>query len=200
MRVMKKIALLSVVLLFAFLFLVSNVSAVVYMNPGKNEVKIDSLRCTLNTPIVVSDDISFIPTSLLALEGGLEVRTVEGWQQFFNEFGDVVLKVKDGNNKVVVNGREVSLSKPPFIKNDNLMVPAKHVAEEMGFKVVWDQDAKNGFKLSIENPTKKLNWTDKMLRAIGTETFFFICLGLVIFFAVAFFVLTPLRRKWWEKQ
>lgn len=41
-------------------------------------------------------------------------------------------------NKVIIEGNEIILKKPMFMKEDILMVPVRDIAEALGYKVKWD--------------------------------------------------------------
>ncbi len=55
------------------------------------------------------------------------------------KFTDNVITLTVGNNKAIVNGKQLTLDVPPRIINDRTMVPIRFVAESLGCEVLWDE-------------------------------------------------------------
>lgn len=198
---MKKLTIIAFVFVFVFLG-VTSVSAVIEMKPGSPDIKIDGLPCKLNSTIPNVGGTSMISTRLLAIEGDFEIKTEAGWQAFYDVSGVAVLKVKDGTqNAIGPDGKNFELAKPAYIHSYNLHVPAKQVAEVLGMKVSWDEK-NTDFPLSITKQVsaEKKSWADNLISKIGSELFFFLATGLVLFFMIAFFILTPFKRKYWGQE
>ncbi len=199
----RKITIITLLLIVLFLS-VSVVSASIQLKPGSANIKIDGLPCKLNQAIPNIDGTSMVPTRLLLIEGNLDLREeADKSQVFYNKAGVALLKVKaDSQNAIDSSGKKIELVKPAYIQAGNLHVPAKQVAELLGMKVEWNAKDKS-FPLTITKKvvTKKdASWADSLIGRIGSELFFFLALGLILFFAIAFFVLTPLKRRWWGQE
>ncbi len=198
---MKKLTIIAFVFVFMFLG-VASVSAVIEMKPGSSDIKIDGLPCKLNSTIPNVGGTAMISTRLLAIEGDYEIKEEAGWQVFYDASGTAILKVKDGTqNAIGSDGKSFELAKPAYIHSYNLQVPAKQVAEVLGMKVVWDEK-KSDFPLSITKQmvVERKSWADNLVSKMGSEFFFFLTLGLILFFIIAFFILTPLKRKYWGQE
>ncbi|MCK5743828.1 MAG: hypothetical protein KAH30_03755 [Caldisericia bacterium] len=200
---MKRKITVITLLLVVLLLSVSVVSASIQLKPGSANIKIDGLPCKLNQAIPNIDGTSMVPTRLLLIEGDLNLEVESGWQVFYSKSGVALLKVKaDSQNAIDFSGKKIELVKPAYIQAGNLHVPAKQVAELLGMKVDWNAKDKN-FPLTLTKKvvTKKdASWADSLISGIGSELFFFLALGLILFFAIAFFVLTPLKRRWWGQE
>ena len=198
---MSKRIIIFAVLMICLMMSVSPISASIVLKNGSSEVSIDGLPCDLKQSIPVVDGTAMVPTRLLAIEGDLELKVGEDDWQEYHSGSRMLLKVKSGVKHVIKeDDNKVELKRAPFVKSGNLYVPAKTVAELLGMKVEWNEKENT---ISIEKrskPTEDPSWIDSLIKNIGTELFFFLMLGLVIFFGIAFFVLTPLRRRWWGQD
>ncbi len=177
------------------------VSASIVLKTGSEEISIDGLPCNLKQSIPIVDGTAMVPTRLLAIEGDLDLKIGDDdWQEYHDHTG-VILKVKSGLNYALDdNGDRVEIKRAPFIKSGNLYVPAKTVAELLDLTVDWNAKD-NTILIEKQNKSKeKTSWADSLIKQIGSEVFFFLMLGLVLFFGIAFFVLTPLRRRWWGQD
>ena len=55
---------------------------------------------------------------------------------------NTTIKLTIGSDIVYVNGKAQTLLKPPKIVENSAMIPVYFVSEQLGMKVVWDDNAK----------------------------------------------------------
>ncbi|MCF6095382.1 fibronectin type III domain-containing protein [Microaerobacter geothermalis] len=101
-------------------------------------------------PYINEDDRTMVPVRFIA-----EARHIEAdvsWNPFTrtvtiekpNSDGKTktIIKLKVGENKGLVNGREVTFDTKAVIKDDRTMVPLRFVVETLGARVFWDPRVK----------------------------------------------------------
>lgn len=72
--------------------------------------------------------------------------------------------VEKDYSKVLINNKELDLgSKKAYLKNGNIMIPLRLVAQELGFKVTWDEETSS---VLLDNGTIKTTIT------IGKDSYF----------------------------
>lgn len=60
-----------------------------------------------------------------------------------------IVKLTVGENKAFLNGNEVTLEAPPFLKENRVMVPLRFVSEALGVKVTWEDQIRT---ISLTSP------------------------------------------------
>ena len=95
----------------------------------------------------------------LAFDSGAEIsgsRTMVPMRYFFEKLGaavdwngelgeitvkkdDYVIVMRLGENTASVDGKNVMLDAPPYVKNDKTMIPLRFLSETLGYSVKWDE-------------------------------------------------------------
>lgn len=104
------------------------------------------------TPIVEDNPLDFtpilennrtlIPINLISSELGLDVEYLEDGKIVIIKKDDVTIELEIGSVDAKVNGKQVELDVKPLIKDNNIFVPLRFIAETLGEKVIWDGKAK----------------------------------------------------------
>lgn len=100
------------------------------------------------TPIVEGNPLDFtpilennrtlIPIKLISGELGLDVEYLEVGKIVKIKKDDVAIELEIGSVDAKVNGKQVQLDVKPLIKDNNIFVPLRFIAETLGEKVIWD--------------------------------------------------------------
>lgn len=104
------------------------------------------------TPIVEGNPLDFttilennrtlIPIKLISGELGLDVEYLEVKKIVKIKKEDLTIELEIGSVDAKVNGKQVELDIKPLIKDNNIFVPLRFIAETLGEKVIWDGEAK----------------------------------------------------------
>ncbi len=106
-----------------------------YFIDGQEPVKMDVAP-------FIQDDRTFVPVRYLGNALGVGDKDIV----WFKDEQRVILKDSNiieliiGNNKIWVNGQFQDMDVAPVIINDRTFLPARYVAEALGYEVAWDTD------------------------------------------------------------
>lgn len=101
-------------------------------------VYLDGEPLASEVPPALKNDRTMVPVRAL-LEGMGATVSWDGLRyDVLAEFGESRLFLKVGNDRAVVDGREVLLDAAPYIAGDRVLVPLRFVAEAFGLQVQWD--------------------------------------------------------------
>lgn len=93
------------------------------------------------TPIL-ENNRTLIPIRLISGELGLDVEYLEDRNIIKIKKDDLTIELEIGSVDAKVNGKQVQLDVKPLIKDNNIFVPLRFIAETLGEKVIWDGEAK----------------------------------------------------------
>ncbi|MBO8158444.1 copper amine oxidase N-terminal domain-containing protein [Thermosyntropha sp.] len=112
----------------------------------KNKVKMD-------TAPFIKNSRTYVPVRFLGNALGIDDNHI-GWNGDTREVileGAAKIRLKIGSKVMIVDNRRVVMDVAPIISNARTMLPARWVAENLGFKVDWD----NANRLVIVYPKEK---------------------------------------------
>ena len=87
-------------------------------------------------PIIVNDR-TMLPARFVAENLGANVEWIPEERQVKITKGDIEIIIIIDSDVAYVNGEEVKLDSPAFIKNDRTYTPVRFIAEKLGAKVDW---------------------------------------------------------------
>lgn len=182
--------------LFALLAFLLFGSSIVYAEisfvPGEFTIAIDGLPMVMDTPIVNSNGVAMVPARLLAIEAGYKIGFELGKYAFYDEDGTAVLAMTVGYKTVIFKGEKAVVERPIVIEDNTLYVPVRPISQMLGLVLSYDS-AKN--IITISKPKKQEDWAEKLIKKTGLKNILYVCFGIIFFFALMFFILTPIRRK-----
>ena len=98
-------------------------------------------------PIIVNDR-TMLPARFVAESLGAKVSWDEEKREVKIVSGKTEILIYIDSDKAFVNGKEVTLDSPAFIRDERTYTPVRFVAEALGAKVEWNED---GQKVTITN-------------------------------------------------
>lgn len=93
------------------------------------------------TPIL-ENNRTLVSIKLISGEFGLDVEYLENGKIVKIKKGDVTIELEIGSVDAKVNGKQIELDVMPLIKDNNIFVPLRFMAETLGEKVIWDGENK----------------------------------------------------------
>ena len=90
----------------------------------------------------IQDSRTFVPVRYLGNSLGIsneDIAWVEDEQRVILK-GSNIVELIIGNSKIWVNGHPQNMDVAPVINNDRTFLPARYVAEALGYEVTWDAD------------------------------------------------------------
>lgn len=98
-------------------------------------------------PIIVNDR-TMLPARFVAESLGAKVSWDEEKREVKIVSGKTEILIYIDSDKAFINGKEVTLDSPAFIRDERTYTPVRFVAEALGAKVEWNED---GQKVTITN-------------------------------------------------
>ena len=98
-------------------------------------------------PIIVNDR-TMLPARFVAESLGAKVSWDEEKREVKIVSGKTEILIYIDSDKAFINGKEVTLDSPAFIRDDRTYTPVRFVAEALGAKVEWNEDEQ---KVTITN-------------------------------------------------
>ena len=109
-----------------FILTIGKVEAGVWGEAKENDV----------APVIVNDR-TMLPARFVAENIGANVEWIPEERQVKITKGDIEIIIIIDSDVAYVNGEEVKLDSPAFIKNDRTYTPVRFIAEKLGAKVDW---------------------------------------------------------------
>ena len=91
---------------------------------------------------ILENNRTLTPINLISGELGLDVEYLEDGKIIKIKKDDVTIELEIGSVNAKVNGKQVELDIKPLIKDNNIFVPLRFMAETLGEKVIWDGENK----------------------------------------------------------
>ena len=106
-------------------------------NEISNTVQMDT------TPVLdTKSNHVYVPVRFVAQAFGAQVAWVPEVQHVVITRGTNVIVMVEGQTNYSVNGKSMQMDAPPYIDSHNrTMVPIRFIAEGLGYKVIWNQQA-----------------------------------------------------------
>ena len=119
----------------------------VLMKAGEARAYVDESEVQINTvnpdiTPIVKNNITLIPLRFVSESLGAEVEWNAEERSVSVTKGDTLIKMKIGSNEFTVNGEAVTQDSAPIIENDTTYLPARFIAETLGFDVKYDENTK----------------------------------------------------------
>jgi hypothetical protein len=113
---------------------------------------------------IIFDDVTYISLRQLFEGMGANVSwDVQGYKRFAKvEKGNQTIEFYEGKNVAIVNGKEMSASKPLKIVDGRLMIPLRYVSETFGANVKWDNQTKTIYINETGSDEQTSNKNEKM--------------------------------------
>ena len=109
---------------------------------GESKVWVNQKLIQAESPPFISNNRSYVPLRLLAESMGYLVEwDEEGFTATLRK-GENTLVIPLRKQAMYINGRWVDLTDPIIIRGNRAFLPARSIAEALGFKVYWNHDAR----------------------------------------------------------
>ncbi|MGS0763284.1 copper amine oxidase N-terminal domain-containing protein [Syntrophomonas curvata] len=108
---------------------------------GSNIYQVNGVSKIAGTAPYIKDGRTFVPVRYLGYALGVAEADVvwdEASQKVTLTKGDNVVELTIGSTTITVNGEAQTMEVAPEIANDYTMLPARYVAEGLGYEVGWD--------------------------------------------------------------
>lgn len=125
---------------------------------GDNRYLVDGKELFMDASPFLSEERSYVPVRYLTDAMGGRVEWEEALQRVTLAFSSQKLELFIGRPVVVVNGEERPIPVAPIIREGRTYLPARFVAEAVGYHVGWDSRRQN-VVISMA-PDRKLGWAD----------------------------------------
>lgn len=127
---------------FAIKLVKANARGQLVFTVGERNVWVNQRIIQAESPPFITNNRSYVPLRLLAESMGYQVEwDEEGFTATLRK-GDNTLVIPLRKQAMYINGRWVDLTAPIIIRNNRAFLPARSIAEALGFKVYWNHDAR----------------------------------------------------------
>jgi FtsP/CotA-like multicopper oxidase with cupredoxin domain len=120
----------------------SAASKSIVLRAGNADVQIDGKAITLDSPPQLIGDTTYVPLKFIGNQLGADVQWIDAERSVVYTTKDTKIQLWIDQNKVVVNGKELTMEQQPIIQNGSSMVPLRFVSENLGAKVSYDPSTK----------------------------------------------------------
>ncbi|AQS59565.1 copper amine oxidase N-terminal domain-containing protein [Desulforamulus ferrireducens] len=114
--------------------------AIFYLN--QSYYQIDTVHHTMDAAPFIENNRTYVPIRYLSYACGLTDQDVV-WDEVFQTIklsqGDKVLQLQVNIDQAIVNDLVYDLDVAPVVKNGRTYLPARFIAESLGFEVTWDE-------------------------------------------------------------
>jgi hypothetical protein len=117
----------------------------------KGEIKVNGQKIKFEVPPVIKDGKTLIPVRAVMNGLGAKVEWDPNTKTVTITKGDTVVQFVLGENKVIVNGKEITLDTPAMDISNRTFVPLRFLSEIFGEKVKYDEKTGN---IEIETKTE----------------------------------------------
>jgi TolA-binding protein len=105
---------------------------------GQNSYYTGDTQNTMDAAPLISDGRVLVPVRYLADALGAQTDWDSKAEKVTISKGGTAVELIIGNATITVNSRETQMDAVPFISNGRTFLPARYVAESLGFTVLWD--------------------------------------------------------------
>lgn len=106
------------------------------------EVMIDDVPIAFNTKPQIINGYTMVPMRKIFELFGADVSYDSANQQITAVKGNTSIIITVGSDKAILNGKEIGVSTPAIIQNDNVLVPVRLISETLGANVNWNNARK----------------------------------------------------------
>ncbi|QWU13871.1 Lyzozyme M1 (1,4-beta-N-acetylmuramidase), GH25 family [Paenibacillus sophorae] len=137
---MRKISFAAMLFILFFLGL----SEQAYASPTAARIILDGNELDLggDRQVMIVHNSVLVPIRVIVEELGFSVDWTSGTGTVTVTKSDQKIRLRIGNVKADVNGRNVPLTVAPVLKNGTTLIPLRFVGEQMGLSVYWDNTDK----------------------------------------------------------
>jgi len=105
---------------------------------GDTTAYVNAASVKLDSPPVIQNSRTLVPVRFISEQMGAKVTWNDVKRQVTIAQGTKTIILTINSNKVLVNGKTVTIDVPAKIINSRTMVPVRFVSEQLGYKVKWD--------------------------------------------------------------
>lgn len=105
---------------------------------GDTTAYVNTAPVKLDSPPVIQNSRTLVPVRFISEQMGAKVTWNDVKRQVTIAQGTKTIILTINSNKVLVNGKTVTIDVPAKIINSRTMVPVRFVSEQLGYKVKWD--------------------------------------------------------------
>ncbi len=113
------------------------------------ELVINDQLIELDDPVIIEDEIIFVPAQPVFETLGAYTRWDPGGEVFSGILGEFEINLPAGSQKVIVDGEILAWDAPIKLVDDTIYAPVESAAEALGVFVKWDADNR---ELTISTP------------------------------------------------
>ncbi|MBP1965224.1 stalk domain-containing protein [Paenibacillus aceris] len=117
----------------------SAASKSIVLHAGDENVQADGQTTRLDVPPQLIGDTTYVPLRFIGNQLGADIRWMDEEKSVVYTTSHTQIQLWIDRNKVVINGKELTMDKPPINLNGTSMVPLRFVSENLGAKVRYDQ-------------------------------------------------------------
>jgi plastocyanin len=121
----------------------SAASKSIVLHAGNTNVQVNGTPIQLDAPPQLIHNTTYVPLRFIGNQLGAEIRWIDEEKSVVYTTKDTNIQLWIDKNKVVVNGKELTLDMQPINQNGFSMVPLRFVSENLGAKVSYDLTSQN---------------------------------------------------------
>jgi FtsP/CotA-like multicopper oxidase with cupredoxin domain len=121
----------------------SAASKSIVLHAGVSSVQVNGQTTKLDVPPQLIGDTTYVPLRFIGNQLGAEIKWIETEKSVVYTTMHTKIQLWINQNKVVVNGTEITVDKQPIIRNGSSMVPLRFVSENLGAIVSYDKVTQN---------------------------------------------------------
>lgn len=107
------------------------------LNIGSDQAKINNKLQTMDVKPIIMNQRTLVPFRFIGEALNAKIDWIPENREATYELGDVKLSVFIGENRILVNGKEMEIDVKPLIMNQRTLVPIRVISEMLGFEVEW---------------------------------------------------------------
>lgn len=106
---------------------------------GQSNALVDGRTVGLSVPPVIENGRTMVPVRFIGENFGASFTWDEKTSKVTYNLAELTIELVIGKKTAKVNGRNVSMDVPPYIKDGRTMVPLRFVGEHMEASFAWDE-------------------------------------------------------------
>ncbi|MFC5446821.1 stalk domain-containing protein [Paenibacillus aestuarii] len=121
----------------------SAASQAIVLHAGETKVMVNGQPYQLEVAPQLIEDTTYVPLRFIGTQLGAGIEWNDADQSVIYKTKGMDIQLWLGRNRVLINGKELALDKPPVNLNGTSMVPLRFVSENLGAKVQYDPTTGN---------------------------------------------------------
>jgi FtsP/CotA-like multicopper oxidase with cupredoxin domain len=123
--------------------ILSAASKSIVLHAGEENVLVNGKSTRLDVPPQLIGDTTYVPLRFIGNQLGADIQWIDEEKSVVYTTKDTKIQLWINQNKVVINGKELTMDQQPINQNGSSMVPLRFVSENLGAKVSYDNSTQD---------------------------------------------------------